>query len=73
MSDYGFANVREVINGQEETLVKNPQNFDKFYMENIVDWWKKKASKRYESLKSDNRLRTELEVWSKNSTIDIIR
>ena len=73
MSDYGFSNVREVINGQEETLVKNPQNFDKFYMENIVEWWKKKASKRYESLKSDNRLRTELEVWSKNSTIDIIR
>jgi hypothetical protein len=73
MSDYGFSNVREVINGQEETLVKNPQNFDKFYMENIVEWWKKKASKRYESLKTDNRLRTELEVWSKNSTIDIIR
>lgn len=73
MSDYGFSNVREVINGQEETLIKNPQNFDKFYMENIVEWWKKKSSKRYESLKSDNRLRTELEVWSKNSTIDIIR
>ena len=25
MSDYGFANVREVINGQEETLVRNTE------------------------------------------------
>lgn len=73
MSDYGFSNVREVINGDQETLIKNPQNFDKFYMENIVDWWKKKASKRFENLKEEGRLRTELEVWSKNSNIDIIR
>lgn len=73
MSDYGFSNVREVINGDQETLIKNPQNFDKFYMDNIVQWWKNKASKRFESLKEEGRLRTELEVWSKNSNIDIIR
>lgn len=72
-SDYGFANSREVIRGDEEVLVENPINFDKFYMENLIKWWKNKASKRYESLKSEGNLRTELEVWSKDMDIDIIR
>jgi hypothetical protein len=72
-SDYGFANSREVIRGDEETLIENPINFDKFYMENLITWWKNKASKRYESLKSEGTLRTELEVWSKDMDIDIIR
>ena len=72
-SDYGFANSREVIRGDEDKLVENPINFDKFYMENLTTWWKNKASKRYESLKSEGTLRTELEVWSKDMEIDIIR
>lgn len=72
-SDYGFANSREVIRGDEDTLVENPVNFDKFYRENLITWWKNKASKRYESLKSEGSLRTELEVWSKDMDIDIIR
>jgi len=73
MSDYGFLNSREVINGETDVLVKNPQNFDKFYSENLINWWKNKASTRYETLKSEGRLRTELEVWSKDMEIDIIR
>jgi len=73
MSDYGFLNSREVINGETDLLVKNPQNFDKFYSENLINWWKNKASTRYETLKSEGRLRTELEVWSKDMEIDIIR
>lgn len=72
-SDYGFANSREVIRGDEDKLIENPINFDKFYMENLIKWWKNKASKRYESLKSEGNLRTELEVWSKDMDIDIIR
>ena len=35
-SDYGFANSREVIRGDEDILVKNPINFDKFYQENLI-------------------------------------
>jgi hypothetical protein len=73
MSDYGFSNVREVINGTEEVLVKNPVNYDKFHMENIIKWWKNKASTRYKTLKSEGRLRTELELWNKDMEIDIIR
>ena len=42
MSDYGFQNSREVLKGETDVLVKNPINHDKFYMENIVKWWKNK-------------------------------
>ena len=72
-SDYGFANSREVIRGDVDVLEKNVINFDKFYQENLIKWWKNKASKRYDNLKSNKNLRTELEVWSKNHDIDIIR
>jgi len=72
-SDYGFANVREVLLGEDKTLVENPQNFEKFYMESVVQKWKKMASKRYNKLKSSGSLRTELEVWTKDMDIDIIR
>ena len=46
---------------------------DRFELEEIVTWWKKLAGKRFSKLKSDGRLRTELEVWNKNPDIDIIR
>jgi len=72
-SDYGFSNSREVIRGDTNKLIENPINYDKFYMENLIKWWKNKASKRYDSLKSEGKLRTELEVWSKDMDIDIIR
>ena len=72
-SDYGFANSREVIRGDADTLIQNPINFDKFYISNLIDWWKKKSSKRFENLKKDGILRKELEVWNKDMYIDIIR
>jgi hypothetical protein len=42
-------------------------------MSDVIVWWKKKASKRYEKLKSENRLRTELEIWEPGSDLEIIR
>jgi hypothetical protein len=40
----------------------------------VVDWWRRKATNRFETLKSDGRLRTELETWNMNADdIDIIR
>lgn len=41
--------------------------------EEAIEWWRKKSIKRYEKLKSNDSLRTELEIWKPNSTIDIIR
>ena len=72
ISDYGYSNVREVIRGEQEELVRGP-NWDKFYLENLIKWWKKKAGKRYEKLKSENRFRTEVELWTEDDDIQIIR
>ena len=41
--------------------------------EEVIAWWKKKASKRYEKLKSEGRLRKELELWKSGKYLEIIR
>tara|TARA_B100000287_G_scaffold337198_1_gene323009 strand:+ start:78 stop:1208 length:1131 start_codon:yes stop_codon:yes gene_type:complete len=71
-SDYGYSNVREVILGEQDELVRGP-NWDKFYLENIISWWKKKAGKRYEKMKKEGRFRTEVELWTEDDDIQIIR
>ena len=72
MSDYGYGNVREVILGEQDKLVRG-QNWDKFYLENIISWWKKKATKRYEKLKKEGRFRDKVELWTDDDHIQIIR
>lgn len=70
--EYGYSNVREVILGEQDELVRGP-NWDKFYLENIIAWWKKKATKRYEKLKAEDRFRTKVELWTDDDDIQIIR
>ena len=72
ISDYGYGNVREVINGEQDKLVRC-QNWDKFYLENIIAWWKKKAGKRYDKLKAEGRFRNNVELWTEDEDIQIIR
>ena len=71
-SDYGYGNVREVMLGEQDKLVRGP-NWDKFYLENIIKWWKKKAGKRYEKLKQEGRFRDKVELWTEDDDIQIIR
>jgi len=74
MSEYGYANVKDVLLGKTDVLTK-AENFDRFELENITEWWKKKAGKRYEKMVAENKVRTELEVWNQSTMdkIDIIR
>jgi len=72
ISDYGYSNVREVILGEQKELLRGP-NWDKFYLENLIQWWKKKAANRYEKLKKEGRFRTEVELWTEDDEIQIIR
>jgi len=74
MSEYGFSNVKNVLLGKENTLTK-AENYDSFELENVVKWWKKKATKRYNNVVADGRVRKNLEVWNQNTMndIDIIR
>ncbi len=41
--------------------------------EEVIEWWRKKAIKRYDKLMSNGGLRTDLELWTPESNIDIIR
>ena len=72
MSDYGFDNVKEYMNMETDELRKK-DNYDRYSFDGVVDWWRKKASNRFENLKADGRLRTELETWNISDDIDIIR
>ena len=72
ISDYGYSNVREVLLGEQDKLVRG-QNWDKFYLDNIISWWKKKASKRYDKLKREDRFRNKVELLTQDDDIQIIR
>ena len=72
ISDYGYGNVREVIRGDEDKLIRGP-NWDKFDLDNIISWWKRKAGKRYEKLKQEGRFRDKVELWTEDDNIQIIR
>jgi hypothetical protein len=72
ISNYGYENIREVILGEQDKLIAG-QNWDKFYLENVISWWKKKSTKRYEKLKEEGRFRTKVELWTDDDHIQIIR
>ena len=73
MSDYGFDNVKEYLNMETNELRKK-DNYDRYSFESVVEWWRKKAVNRFETLRNDGRLRTKLETWNTNANdIDIIR
>jgi hypothetical protein len=63
-----------VLLGKTDKLIK-AENFDRFELDGVVAWWKKLATKRYNKMIAENKVRTELEVWNKESMdkIDIIR
>ena len=73
VSTYGYTGVPDFLTLKTDSINK-AENFDRFYLENVLDWWRKKAVKRYDSLVTDGRLRTKLETWTNNpDEIDIIR
>jgi Domain of unknown function (DUF4338) len=72
VSDYGFKNAVDYINCKSDKLIPG-ENYKKHELANIVEWWRNKAINRYETLKSEGRLRTELEVWTSGKEIQIIR
>ena len=72
ISDYGYKNMVDFVNGKA-TKLEAGENYEKFHLSNIIEWWRKKAINRYETLKTEGRLRTEQEVWTSGKDIDIIR
>jgi hypothetical protein len=72
ISDYGFKNTVDYMNCKTDELLPG-ENYDKHKLSNIIDWWRSKAINRYETLRAEGRLRTELEIWTSGKDIQIIR
>lgn len=71
ISTYGFKNSIDYILGNDDLLIKS-ENYNKFYLENILNWWKIKATKRYEKLIIENKLRNVVELQT-TENLDNIR
>ncbi len=72
ISDYGFNNMIDYVNCKTDKLIPG-ENYEKHHLANLIKWWKNKASNRYDTLKKENKLRLDLEVWTSGKHIDIIR
>jgi len=72
-SNYGYSNYRDVVLGKTDKLVPDKENYDKHGLDNIIKWWKNKACSRFTTLQTENRIRTDMEVWTGDKEIDIIR
>jgi hypothetical protein len=71
-SDYGFKNSVDYMNCKTDKLLPG-ENYAKHELANIIEWWRSKAINRYETLRTEGRLRTELEIWTSGKDIQIIR
>ena len=72
VSNYGIENFVDIVNGKTDKIVK-ADNYDRYTVDGVVEWWKKLAIKRYNKLKEEGRIRNDLEIWTKDAQIDIIR
>lgn len=72
ISDYGFKNTVDYVNCKSDILIPG-ENYEKHHLVNLISWWKNKANNRYDTLKSEGRLRNELEIWTSGKDIQIIR
>jgi hypothetical protein len=70
--NYGIKNYKDIVLGKTDKY-EYDENYEKHHMKNIVEWWKKKATNRFNTLKQESRIRTEMEVWTSGKDIDIIR
>ena len=70
---YGYENVIEhVMSNGEISLVKK-ENYDRYSLESVIEWWKVKSQKRYETLVSEGKFRTEMEIYTTESLNSGIR
>lgn len=76
-STYGYENAFEYIAADGKIPLIKRENFDKYSLENMIEWWKKKAQKRFEALKNENRLRHEMEIYTaeriESGNVDMVR
>lgn len=74
-STYGVGNAKETLFEGADPQYNIP--VERFDMDSMVEWWKKKAQKRYDKLKANGSLREEIELWTEenidNKKFQIVR
>jgi hypothetical protein len=66
----GYKNVKDhVVNG--DNLIEDDRS--RFDLENLFSWWLRKATNRYEKLKSNGTFRTNLEDYGLGTEGEMIR
>ena len=75
MDEEKLKQFNECIEHAKTLTEKKRYYFGKFEhsMDEAITWWKKKATKRYENLQSQDRVRTKLEIWEPGVDLEIIR
>lgn len=75
-SSFGYENAKEYITG-EDTELREGQNYHKHNLDYMIEWWKKKAQKRWEKLNKEDRIRKDLEFYTfdkiNEGKVDMIR
>jgi hypothetical protein len=52
-------------------LIKK-DNYDRYYLTNLIEWWKNKAQNRFQKLKDESKNRTELEIYTPETIVKYI-
>lgn len=68
-STYGVGNIKDHIAGASPIMNIPVERFD---MDSLVTWWKKKAQKRFDNLRYKNMDKHELELWT-DDNIDSVK
>ena len=76
-STYGYDNALDYIAADGKIPLIKKDNFDRYSLDNMIEWWKKKAQNRYEKLKEEDRLRHEMEIYTlekiEAGNVDMVR
>ena len=62
MSTMGFKNVKEHVLNGDPLVEDNRSNYD---LNNLIQYWRNKSQKRFDKLKNEDKLKTELEIYTK--------
>ena len=61
--------------GEIELIKKD--GYDRYHLTNLIEWWKNKAQNRFQKLKDESRIRTEIEIYTPETIeagkIDMVR
>jgi hypothetical protein len=68
-SNFGYDNVIEHVMSNGEVPLKKRDNFDRYTLDSVIEWWRPKAQRRFEKLQEEGRLRNELEIYT-NETLN---